>query len=158
MSVSAEDWLLVRLSGQFDQLSTDLTIRVPPQTVRRNGVDLTMFNSLCVALTQRRQVSAPGCGNARKRVSRETMVLRVLHAALMLCYANVSFNSEESKMSSVVILSLCVVGVAFCGFGMFDGDPVWSAIGLMFTVAAQTIQTARNNKEAREWEERKRRR
>lgn len=61
-------------------------------------------------------------------------------------------------MSSVVILSLCVVGVAFCGFGMFDGDPVWSAIGLMFTVAAQTIQTARNNKEAREWEERKRRR
>lgn len=60
-------------------------------------------------------------------------------------------------MSSVVILSLCVVGCVFYGFGMFEGDPVWSAIGLMFTVAAQTIQTVRNNREAREWEARKRR-
>lgn len=57
-------------------------------------------------------------------------------------------------MSSVVILFLCVV---FCGLGMYTGDPAWSAIGLMFTVAAQTIQTVRNNREAREWEERQRR-
>lgn len=57
-------------------------------------------------------------------------------------------------MSSVVILTLCVVGVVFCGFGMFEGDPAWSTIGLIFTVIAQTIQTVRNNREAREWEER----
>lgn len=60
-------------------------------------------------------------------------------------------------MSSVVILFLCVVGVVFCGLGMYTGDPAWSAIGLMFTVAAQTIQTMRNNREVREWEDRKRR-
>lgn len=54
-------------------------------------------------------------------------------------------------MSSVVILSLCVVGCVFCGMGVYAGDPVWSVIGLMFTVVAQTIQTARNNREAREW-------
>ena len=59
-------------------------------------------------------------------------------------------------MSSVVILFLCVVGVVFCGFGMFEGDPAWSAIGLIFTVIAQTIQTVRNNREALEWKERKR--
>ena len=58
-------------------------------------------------------------------------------------------------MSSVVILSLCVVGCVFCGIGVYAGDLVWSVIGLMFAVAAQTIQTARNNREAREWEERK---
>lgn len=52
-------------------------------------------------------------------------------------------------MSSVVILSLCVVGCVFCGMGVYAGDPVWSVIGLMFTVAAQTIQTARNNRERR---------
>lgn len=51
-----------------------------------------MVNSFGVTLTQ-------------QRVSRETMALLVLHAALTLCYANVSFNSEESKMSRVVILS-----------------------------------------------------
>lgn len=61
-------------------------------------------------------------------------------------------------MSSVVILSLCVVGCVFCGMGVYAGDPVWSVIGLMFTVAAQTIQTARNNREAREWEEREQQR
>lgn len=61
-------------------------------------------------------------------------------------------------MSSVVFLSLCVVGYVFCGIGVYADDPVWSAIGLMFTVAAQTIQTARNNREAREWEERQRQR
>lgn len=33
-----------------------------------------MFNSFGVVLTQRRPDSAPGCGNARNRVSRETMV------------------------------------------------------------------------------------
>nr|DAK27009.1 MAG TPA: hypothetical protein [Caudoviricetes sp.] len=48
-------------------------------------------------------------------------------------------------MSSVLILSLCVVGCVFCGIAVYAGDPVWSVIGLMFTVAAQTIQTARNN-------------
>nr|DAK27006.1 MAG TPA: hypothetical protein [Caudoviricetes sp.] len=53
MSASYEDWLLVRVSGQFNQLSTDLTIRVPPQTVRRNGLDLTMVNKFCVGLAQR---------------------------------------------------------------------------------------------------------
>lgn len=58
-------------------------------------------------------------------------------------------------MSSVVILSLCV-GCVFYGMGVYAGDPVWSAIGLIFTVIAKTIQTARNNREAREWEERQR--
>lgn len=52
-------------------------------------------------------------------------------------------------MSSVVILSLCVAGVVFCGMGVYAGDLVWSVIGLMFTVVAQTIQTMRN-REARE--------
>lgn len=61
------------------------------------------------------------------------------------------------QTSSVVILTLCSASVVFCGLGMYAGDPVWSVIGLMFTVVAQTIQTARNNKEAREWEERQRR-
>lgn len=59
-------------------------------------------------------------------------------------------------MSSVVILSLCVVGVVFCGLGMYAGDPAWSAIGLTFTVVARTIQTARNNREAREWRQSRR--
>lgn len=36
-------------------------------------MDLTTFNSLGVALMHRRLDSAPSCGNARKRVSRETM-------------------------------------------------------------------------------------
>ena len=56
-------------------------------------------------------------------------------------------------MSSVVILTLCAVGVVFCGFGVYAGDPAWSTIGLIFTVIAQIIQTVRNNREAREWEE-----
>lgn len=60
------------------------------------------------------------------------------------------------QTSSVVILTLCAVGVVFCGMGVYAGDPAWSAIGLMFAVIAQTIQTARNNREAREWEERQR--
>lgn len=117
-----------------------------------------MVNSFGVTLTQQRSGPAPDCGNARKRVSRGTMALLVLHAALTLCYANVSFNSEESKMSSVVILSLCVVGCVFCGMGVYVTDPVWSTIGLIFTVTAQIIQTVRNNREAREWEARKRQR
>ena len=62
------------------------------------------------------------------------------------------------QTSSVVILTLCSAGVVFCGLGMYAGDPAWSAIGLMFTVVAQTIQTARNNKEAREWERQRQRR
>ena len=53
MSASYEDWLLARVSGQFNKLSTDLAIRVPPQTVRRNGANLTMVNKFCVGLAQR---------------------------------------------------------------------------------------------------------
>lgn len=60
------------------------------------------------------------------------------------------------QTSSVVILTLCAVGAVFCGMGMYTGDPAWSAIGLMFTVIAQTIQAARNNREARKWEKRQR--
>lgn len=61
------------------------------------------------------------------------------------------------QTSSVIILTLCSAGVVFCGMGVYVGDPVWSAIGLIFTVIAQTIQTVRNNREARYWEDRKRR-
>ena len=61
-------------------------------------------------------------------------------------------------MNSVVILTLCVVGVGFCGMDVYTGDPAWSTIGLIFTVTAQIIQTVRNNRKAREWEARKRQR